>query len=214
MDIIPHGNYFKTLSFAASVHFQHTAELVKLLSMHNVNYTLKVSMAALWIEPGVYFCPCNLFCNCMHTATFLLNCFRFFLMRAMTLAANTTCWVLSSPSSVSASMKTLLSPWKPVRKTSFCGLSDFSWTQVGFEDKMAAITSILDMGAFVLIPLVLVLPDKGTEDFLVSCSNGANTLSHTLSRCAQSVWYWKISWAALLSLHLRTTIKLDQWYIF
>lgn len=35
------------LSLAASVHFQHTAELVKLLSAHSVNYTSQVSMSTL-----------------------------------------------------------------------------------------------------------------------------------------------------------------------
>lgn len=169
------------LSLAASVHFQHTAELVKLLSMHNVNYTLQVSMAA----QSLLF-PCNLLCNSIQTSTLFLNCCRFFLMRAMTSAANTTCLVLSSPSSESASMKTLLSPWKPRRRTSICGLSDLSWTLVGFKDKLAAITSILDMGDFILIPLVQLLPTRGTEGFLICCSSGAATLSHTLDGFAMT----------------------------
>lgn len=77
-------------------------------------------------------------------------------------------------------MKTLMSPWKPGRMTSICGLSDLSWTQMGFKDKMAAITSILDMGDFIVIPLVSLLPAIGTEGFLIWCSSGAATLSHTV----------------------------------
>lgn len=160
--------------------------------MHNVNYTLQVSMAALWIGSSNMllstFLPCKLFCNCIHTSTLFLNCYRFFRMRVMTSAANTTWWVLSSPSSESASMKTMLSPWKPGKKTSICGLSDLSWTRMGFKDKMAALTSILDMGDFILIPLVPLLSARNTEGFHIWCSSGAATLSHILARFTMTIW--------------------------
>lgn len=102
----------------------------------------------------------------------------------MTSAANSTCWVLSSPSSENASMKTLLLPWKPGRKTSICGLSDLSWILVGFKDKMAAITSTLDMGDFILIQMAPLLPARGREGFYIRCSSGETTLSHTLAKFA------------------------------
>lgn len=156
-------------------------------------------MAALWIELSntssrVYFFPCKPFCSCIYTSTLFMNPCRFFLMRAMTSAANTTCWVLSSPSSESASMKTLWSPWKPGRRTSICGLSDLSWTRVGFKDKMVAITSILDMGDFILITLVPLLPARGTEGFFIWCSSwSSHTESHTGQIYNDCVRFWKIS---------------------
>lgn len=127
----------------------------------------------------------------LYTLTFLLNCCRFFLMRAMTSAANSTCWVRSSPSSESAFMKTLLSPWKPGRRTSICGLSDLRWILVGFKDKMAAITSILAISDFILILLAPLLPARGTEDFLICCSSVGTTHWPNL----QWLSFWKISCA-------------------
>lgn len=93
----------------ANVHFQHTAELVKLLSMINVNYRSQVRPS----HPHTPACltldlwPSDLWSLCRSSP-----------MRVMMSSADATRCTHSSPSTKSVLQTIYLSPWKPVMTTS------------------------------------------------------------------------------------------------
>lgn len=118
-----------SLLLLANVHFQHTAELVKLLSVINVNYRLQV-------RPSDRHTPLTSRLTSDLTPDLWPLC-RSSRMRVMMSSAGATCCAHSSPSTETVLLTIYLFQWKPVITTtrrSTCDPSaviyaDLTWTK-------------------------------------------------------------------------------------